>query len=113
MDFGRVFDFGGEKAGDRPMQTAEEQGGYLDWILGDGAQDQEGSTIVGAAKTAFIRKSLAEALNGPDVFGQDVLEYTAPKKGVLSGVALTEGGKKWLLILGAAAVGFYLVKARR
>lgn len=113
MDFGGIFDFGGEESGDRPMQTVEEQGGYLDWLTGGGLPETAKSTIAGAAQDAFIRKSLAEALNGPDAFGQDLIEYKPPSEGWLSGFALTEGGKKWALILGAAAVGFYLVKGRR
>lgn len=134
MDFGGIFDFGGTAAGDVPMTTPEENGGFLGWLLdspgaADGAAGYAGgggmaasaaaaaAAAAGAAKTkvqqAFIHTKLADLLEGSDFMGEDLITYEAPAGGGWwPDVGVTPAGKKWGLILLAAGVGFWMVKRK-
>lgn len=112
---GNIFDFGGAETQDTPMQTPEEQGGFLDWILSPEIGKIPAGTaekIKASAQDVFLRKSLSDALEGPELGGFDFLEYDAPEKGWFGGISLTDAGKKWLLIGGAVAVGLWAMRGR-
>jgi hypothetical protein len=121
MDFGNMFDF--SSPADQPMQTVEEQGGWLSSLLPESpwdAYNNAGQMVEDAKKAAgpvvvqtFARKGLTDFFSGDDLLGVDLITYDAPKSGgVLSGLALTPAGKKWALIAGAALVGFMYMRSR-
>lgn len=120
-DFGAMFDF--SSPADQPMQTVEEQGGFLSGILPEfpwDAYNSAGQMVEDAKKAAgpvvvqtFARKGLTDFFAGDDLLGVDLVTYDAPKSGgVLSGLSLTPAGKKWALIAGAALLGFIYLRGR-
>lgn len=120
MDLGNIFDF--SDAADQPMQTVDEQGGFLSGLLQSpwDAYSEAGDMVEKAKKAAgpvvaqtFIHKSLTGLFAGDDLLGVDLITYEAPKGGGWwPDIALTPAGKKWALIGGAALAGFIYLRSR-